>query len=334
MKTVSITLTRNESDLVESFVRHHAEVFDRLFIYVHRCDDNTDEILERLVAEGLPVTVGRYDAPDGDLTGVRRVRDSLGITRTAAFLTRAMNEIVERESADFVSILDMDEFLSTHDGSSARERIRELPPDRLSGALWRCYVPSPDDDVEETSPVRRIQMRKDREPESPKLFIPRLLASNDRLVVANGSHHLIDEAQGVALPMDHADRLFIGHFPVRSERQLRTKILSGYLSYTANPIRPFMGAFQWQQLYPRCADPTPMSPQELCEIARTYAQLPDAPEPKLERAPIPTGSWELRYPAQSIDPWQLLARNAEHLANEVSRLSAERLAKESDRRGG
>jgi hypothetical protein len=329
MKIVSITLTRNESDLVESFVRHHAEIFDRLFLYVHRCDDNTDDILERLVAEGLPIAVGRYDAADGDLTGVRHVREGLGITRTAAFLTQAMREVVEREAPDFVSILDMDEFLSTYDASSARERIEELPSDRLSGALWRCYVPSPGDDVEEASPVRRIQMRKDREPDSPKLFIPRPLAADDGLVVANGSHHLIDEAKGVALPMNHADRLFVGHFPVRSERQLRTKILSGYLSYMANPIRPFLGAFQWQKLYPRCADPTPMSPDELAEIARTYAQLPDAPEPKLERAPIRTGSWTLRYPAQSIDPWRLLARNAEHLANEVSRLSTERLARES-----
>jgi len=61
MKIAAVTTVRNESDIVESFVRHNAAFIDRLYILDHRSTDSTPEILRRLTEEGLPLTVSRED---------------------------------------------------------------------------------------------------------------------------------------------------------------------------------------------------------------------------------------------------------------------------------
>jgi hypothetical protein len=63
MKTALVSVVRNEADIIEVFVRHHAKLFDKLFIIDHRSTDGTSDILRALAKEGLPVEVTQGDAP-------------------------------------------------------------------------------------------------------------------------------------------------------------------------------------------------------------------------------------------------------------------------------
>src|SRR5437868_13045546 len=97
MKLVAVSIVKNEADVIEPFVRHARAWTDHHLVFDHDSTDGTREILGRLIAEGLPLTVFT-DTALGNLQQAR----SNHLTRIAA-----------REfAADWVLPLDADEFIS------------------------------------------------------------------------------------------------------------------------------------------------------------------------------------------------------------------------------
>ena len=60
MKIASISMVKNEADIIESFVRHTLRFVDVMYIIDHLSTDNTWIILNNLQAEGLPLILSRY----------------------------------------------------------------------------------------------------------------------------------------------------------------------------------------------------------------------------------------------------------------------------------
>ena len=56
-KLISISMVRNENDVIESFVRHNLALMDEMHIIDHGSSDGTREILIQLKEEGLPVFI-------------------------------------------------------------------------------------------------------------------------------------------------------------------------------------------------------------------------------------------------------------------------------------
>ena len=56
-KLVGLSMVRNESDVIETFVRHNLTLLDELHIIDHNSSDNTREILTLLKEEGLPLHI-------------------------------------------------------------------------------------------------------------------------------------------------------------------------------------------------------------------------------------------------------------------------------------
>ncbi len=52
-KIFSISMVKNESDIIESFVRYNLNIFDGMIILDNHSSDNTLEILNLLKKEGL-----------------------------------------------------------------------------------------------------------------------------------------------------------------------------------------------------------------------------------------------------------------------------------------
>ena len=59
MHLAAVSIVRSECDIIESFVRHNAAFFDRLYILDHRSTDTTPDILRKLADEGLPLALSR-----------------------------------------------------------------------------------------------------------------------------------------------------------------------------------------------------------------------------------------------------------------------------------
>ena len=259
MKIVSITWARNEVDILESFVRHNARIVDRMVIVLHRTTDNSSIILEMLREEGMAIDIRTEERPLHHQTEV---------------LTALMHELAQDEAPDWILPLDADEFLVSPENTDPREELEKL--DRTTPCLlcWRTYVPTERDSPAEPDTVRRIIFRRScEEPPFSKVLIPGTLAADGSVFLTPGNHGILRHTPDGEMPVNAmpASRLALAHYPVRSEPQLRRKILQGWPSIRDLPTRQPREAYHWERLFARCSDPAPMSREELKEIAMHYS---------------------------------------------------------------
>jgi hypothetical protein len=316
MAIISITMTRNDVDVLEAFVRHHVEIVDAMVVIVHRCADNSEEVLRALVAEGLPLELRFDETPDGAATGTLRLTKDYSVHTSTMTLTKLMREIAARDRPDWILPLDSDEFLRVSEGGLDATLALPLPPGSAAAVMWQSFVPVESDPSDESNVVRRITHHRIVEGSLlPKVLDPQHLAQRDDLVLSNGHHVLFNLADGSIVPSRVLDSLRLAHFPVRSDAQLRAKIVSGWLTAAASPTLSPGEAWHWKVLFDRLRDPAPLTRSELREIASTYSCATGC---ELIRDPLPTGNYALRMPAHPADPWTLLTGLAEQLASRLA----------------
>jgi Glycosyl transferase family 2 len=310
MKLCGVTMVRNEADVVESFVRHNLSLLDHLFVVDHGSSDGTSDILDALVAEGLPLEVDR-DASVGYLQ--------------SEIMTRAARHAFASQGADFVFAIDGDEFLKAPRRELLESVLATLPQD-LHGAMeWQTYVP--DFDGAAPAPgnaLARAKRRLARERHGlHKVIVARAFAKMPDAVIAVGNHVVLPHAaHSIAeRPLKHAkisaDVVALGHLPVRSARQLTNKIVIGWLAHCVARRGNADLAFHWRELYREVAGGQEPDAQRLRAIAANYglpmaAWMPAGDIALVEDA-LPVT--DLRYTAMIRDATlPLVLRFAEKLA--------------------
>lgn len=213
MRVVAVSMVRNEADLIESFVRHHCALFDRLLVVDHGSTDRTREILDALRHEGLPLDLAES-----------RVLANL----QSQVLTRAMRELVRATCADHAFALDADEFLRT-DRRGLESALAVLPPDGAASMRWLTYVPGITD---ERNPLQRLRWRvPEHADRHGKVAVGGALAARDDWVLAPGNHAAFSVAGGrlSELPTRPLDGVRLAHLPFRTVEQLVVKVVQGWL---------------------------------------------------------------------------------------------------------
>lgn len=303
-------MLRNEADVVEGFVRHNLSLLDALFVVDHGSSDGTSEILEALVAEGLPLEVER-DASVGYLQ--------------SEIMTRAARHAFARHGADFVFAIDGDEFLKAP-RRELLESVLATLPEGLHGAMqWQTYVP--DFGAAAPAPGNALARAKRRLATERhglhKVIVARRFAEMPDAVIAVGNHVVLPSATHAIAeqPVKHAkisaDVVALGHLPVRSARQLTNKIMIGWLAHCAARRTNADLAFHWRELYRELTSGQQPGADRLRTIAANYglpmaAWIP-AGEIVLVDDPLPVS--ELRYGAMIRDETlPLVLRFAERLA--------------------
>ena len=312
MRTVGISVVRNEADVIEAFVRHHTAQLDRIVVVDHRSQDNTAEIVRSLADEGLAVELRTDGSP---------------AQRQTQLLSELMHEVAGE--ADWVVPLDADEFLVA-EGGSVREVLAGAPSDRVARVPWRTYVPAAGDDPAERHVLRRIRSRRAAEPRPVwKVVVPRAFCGRG-FRIDQGNHAVVSEA-GDRVEHSSAPGLFLAHLPVRSGEQLQRKVLGGWPSHLARVDARPGEAFQWKALFDRCLDPRPIDAEELYHLATTYGTEPGAAEAPLVVDPLPVQGGELRYAAREVSPLAVLAETAERLAEALRAAEQRALDAEASR---
>jgi len=253
MRIVTLTWARNEEDILEHFLRHTATFAQEMHIMLHMSRDGSLQIASSLQRQGLPIRIGMDE-------GVAH--------RQASALTELVKALPIEED-DWVVPLDADELLQS--SVNIRDAIAALPTDTPTAVPWKTYLPTHRDDPAEKNPIKRITHRRSIEtPQYHKMIIPGSLIRHSNCKILPGNHAVAlgDEL----LHSTPTSALWIAHFPVRTEAQLRRKIIQGWQSVLANPQRIPGEGFHWEQLYSRCLDPRPIDTAEISRIARDYAQ--------------------------------------------------------------
>lgn len=299
VELLGISVVKNESDIIESFVRYNLNYVDMLLVIDNGSADATDEILTRLRAEGLPVVWISDDAP-----GHYQSRRLGALARAAAAFV----------SPRYLFPLDADEFIAAESRDHLLSALRSLPGDRVGRATWKTYVPTPDDDARIANPLTRITHCRQGELQwYSKVVAPAHLFSDPSVSLREGNHGLSRgdcDIEDVVL-----GDVRLAHFPIRSEKQLISKMLVGWLGMQLNAGRENGGAFHWREIFDRLKRTWAFSTLDLQHIGSIYSARE---EHDLVREPLalPPG-FATRYDSLvSVDPWRNLLAFLEDLSCE------------------
>ena len=213
MHLVAVSIVKNEADIIEPFVRHTLAWVDHHLVFDHDSTDGTRQILAALQREGLPVTLYCDDAP-GHLQQAR----SNHLTQVAA----------DACGADWVLPLDADEILC---GPGRTELETALG--QAGGGAPVClplvdYCATPQDAATEANPVLRLRHRQRESSPTRKIFVPRSLALDHRLVAGKGSHALYRD--GTPLPnLELPAEFYLAHLALRSPQHQVLRVVRAEL---------------------------------------------------------------------------------------------------------
>jgi hypothetical protein len=256
-------MVRNEADIIEASVRWNLGTLDRLQVVDHCSVDGTGEILAALVAEGLPLAVKQ------ECGNAQRQSEILTREARAAF--------TDISPADFVFVLDADEFLKAR-RRDLLERALESLPEGLQGALhWQTYVPEFTMIGDNQGlPIVRRRLAVERIGLS-KVVLSRAFMRTPDAVLGPGSHTVLESGptHDLATAPVRLGRLpayiaALAHVPVRSAQQLVSKVRVGWPAHQAARRSDPNLAFHWREMHEEFANGVMPSPQRLREIALNY----------------------------------------------------------------
>jgi hypothetical protein len=307
MNIVGVAMVKNEEDIIECFVRYHLSYLDGMLVLDNGSSDATAKILASLRREGLAIQL-RYDP--------RVAYDQARLTTALA------REAADALEADFVVILDADEFLRGRAGGDVRLALESaLRGTDLAFVRWSTYVPDSRGEVEETDGLRadvlrRVPWRRRTEAVTVcKVIVSRALCLRPGFELRQGNHDVV-RRPGESLPSGTAiDALSIAHFPVRSYEQARRKYLIGWL---ANLAREQPVLFDWALYYQRFKSEE-VAPEDVPELAYFY------------NCADRTGDLDLVFDPVPVTPNLACTHNSWHTASTLGALLShcERLARGS-----
>jgi hypothetical protein len=216
MKLIAVSRVKNEIDIIEAFVRHHARHFDKLIILDDGSTDGTYDMLQCLRDAGLPQVLLR--------------EASVGYEQSR-YMTRLLHVAAQQFGADWVAPLDADEFVELPEGTTLAALLaaRDAAPVALR---WSNFVwPSEGDTDHELNPVLRLRRRMPAYRLLTKTLVPAALMGQGHIELTQGNHAVL--CNGREVPATPLDSVALCHFPIRSLAQYAAKIAVGYLQYSA-----------------------------------------------------------------------------------------------------
>jgi glycosyltransferase involved in cell wall biosynthesis len=214
-KLACVARVKNEADIIESFVRHHAALFDNLLVVDNASNDDTSDILQALLAEGLPLTLLSDDA-----LGYRQ-------SEVSTYLARHAFSTLE---CDRLFLLDADEFVRVSSREELNGLLSAIPETDHALFRWMNYVPTDTDNLREPAvPARIGHRRRDDDSSTYKIALSRSFARESSAHLTQGNHDVANSA----FVSRHEESLRIAHYPVRSPEQLTLKVAIGWSAYAA-----------------------------------------------------------------------------------------------------
>jgi hypothetical protein len=216
-KMALVSMVRNESDIIELFLKINLRVFDHAFIIDHCSQDGTIEILKKL----------KYKIPKIEIFSYGKIE-----YHQSEVMTKMVRMVARKNIFDYIVPLDADEFIYPNDHKNIRAILDEQLQTNEAGLIpWETYVPISSNYFSSASPIFTCFKKRTREPEQFfKVILGNEYAKDCNLSMGNHS--------AISRIFPSKNRLIPGikvqHTPVRSSQQMISKVLLG--SYT-NALR-------------------------------------------------------------------------------------------------
>jgi len=207
LKLVALSMIRNEVDIILPFMRHCAELFDVVMIADVQSVDGTKELIQSFRDPRLDV--GLYS-----------------VFRQEKYQGALMNSLARkafRDGADWVFLLDADEFLDTESRAALEDYLLNFPGDHML-LPWINLVPS-HYGTYASFDISQGLFWSGRVSQFSKIALSSLFAANNpQFDIWEGNHAVSPEPK--AAPVDARLGLPLLHVPCRSVKRFRYKISS------------------------------------------------------------------------------------------------------------
>jgi hypothetical protein len=260
MHLAAVSIVRSECDIVESFVRHNAAFFDRLYILDHRSTDTTPDILRKLADDGLPLVLSR---------------EGYGIFYQGPSMTELIKRAFDDHPWDFIIPLDIDEFLRIPDRAGLEAVLADLDPASIGLSEVINYIPTESDDLNEMDVLRRIVHRAKTTPDTSckigKVIIPGAVIKQPGFSLNEGHHGVC--INGKPVPERRVEGLSLAHFPVRSINQFILRTILCRLAWSSrSDYNPSWG-WHYGTFFRRLKIKPTISAADLTEAALLYVDI-------------------------------------------------------------
>ena len=214
-KIFIVSRAKNESDIIESFCRYNLTYCDGMFIQDNGSSDNTLEILQKLIDEGLPIF----------------------LTQNCSNLDRA-NKAIDEYGADLIIPLDTDEFLYHIDGINPRDTLEAMHEDVEYQAIWRTYIYEKEPDINLGFMPNNFLCYRNPEMENPDIYSRHKKAIASKYLLRNKNAYFISGSHFLVYPDNFKDsikteihpKLVFAHFPIRSKNQVLKKGIINWIT--------------------------------------------------------------------------------------------------------
>ncbi|URT73180.1 glycosyltransferase family 2 protein [Cytobacillus firmus] len=307
-KIFSISMVKNEADIIESFVRYHQHIFDGMVFLDNMSSDRTPEILEKLREEGLPI----YISYDVDHEYAQRKKT-----------TELMRRTFQQFHPDIILPLDADEFLvATNNTDHPRDILNKINLQQLHHIMWRTYVLNEGENKNELFIPKRITYaRKDNHENRHKVVVPYLFANNFRGTLTTGNHNFLIGRKKEKVKVNMIEELKLAHFPIRSLEQFKSKMLIAWINRLA---RKDANELYLKRFVQAIKEGRSKTEHDLIQLAKHFPFRTDIENVKIVNKPINLSdckSIDLKYTnANEVDSFFNLLENSEELAKKFALL--------------
>jgi len=209
-------MVKNESDIIESFVRRHIDMVDAMLIVNHNSVDSTGKILELLKEEGLNLFISNENTVEFE---------------QGLIMTRLLYQAINEFNADIVIPLDADEFLvPSNDVNDCRQLLETIDTKSVYRIdSFNYFQPNPAP-VPVAFSLDAVKLKSRTRQNAGKIIIGRDVVTKFKVGLAMGNHDVtISRRKRKHVNFINFDKIHIAHCQIRSEEQIFSKIAINYL---------------------------------------------------------------------------------------------------------
>lgn len=255
MKLAVVAMVRNETDIIGAFLRHLDALFDCALLMDHGSTDGTDGAIASACAQRPGWSMWHLE-PVG--------------YHQPLFTGFAVRHVVQHTDADFIILLDADEFIDVPDRAAFETVLATLTdPDRIGRLVWRNVVPERYD-ARALAPGEMVWL-----PPAPTVFGKAIVSRafyqrhGHEAHFAIGNHGLYYTPENL-VPWETIGTLL--HIPVRSHTQIKAKVVAGVFAIMAQAAREMVQGGHWFDILDRMADDS-LRDEDLIGIALRYGEI-------------------------------------------------------------
>jgi len=235
-KIVLISMVKNESDIIESFIRYHLNIVDEILISDHNSCDSTRSIIESIRDEGFPIHIFHENSAEHQQSKV---------------MTNLMHKAVHEYKADVIIPLDADEFIAPVEADhDIKSILHDLNIDTVYNINSTIYFPCDSANNNDSFFPWRLFYKSNSHQGKGKIIIGREIPEKHHASIEQGNHDIsISKRKRKHVKYFEHEQIQIVHIPFRSYQQFLSKISVGWVSNTARYNKKFLDAYHWRDAF-------------------------------------------------------------------------------------